>query len=283
MGGVNMWKQQMVVTKRGVFEVFIKGKGAPLCVTHHYSTFNKSGDYFAEVFTSSYKVFLINLREAGHSERMMEPYQLSMVETIYDLEAIRTACGLSKWGFAGHSTGGMLGVLYGIHYSQCLSCLILVGAAAREYASNSLDCIYHNQHPSYKKMQQLLNKITDVTLTAEERGLSKVERTKLSLFYPSKYHEYFNREIRKDLNRRRLAFFSREVKIFDVTKQLYRIQTPTFILCGRHDVQCPVNYSIEMAELIPSAHLKLFEESNHYPFLEEPTLFKQEVLKFNLQ
>lgn len=47
-----MWKRQMLRTKRGTFELFTKGNGEPLCVTHHYSQFNETGDYFADVFTA---------------------------------------------------------------------------------------------------------------------------------------------------------------------------------------------------------------------------------------
>ncbi len=57
-----MWTQQMIHTKRGTFELFTKGSGEPLCITHHYSQFNETGDYFADVFTSTHRVLLINLQ-----------------------------------------------------------------------------------------------------------------------------------------------------------------------------------------------------------------------------
>jgi proline iminopeptidase len=90
------WERRILETSRGKFEVFIKGTGVPLCVTHHYSEFNETGDYFAEVFTSSHTVILVNLREAGASERATASYQLSMLETIFDLEAIRERLGFEK-------------------------------------------------------------------------------------------------------------------------------------------------------------------------------------------
>ena len=50
-----------------------------------------------------------------------------MIETIHDLEAIREALQLPTWHFAGHSTGGMLGLLYAITYPKSLQSLVLVG------------------------------------------------------------------------------------------------------------------------------------------------------------
>ena len=49
-----------------------------------------------------------------------------MIETIHDLEAIREALQLPTWHFAGHSTGGMLGLLYAITYPKSLQSLVVV-------------------------------------------------------------------------------------------------------------------------------------------------------------
>lgn len=73
------WDQQLIKTSRGTFEVFCKGEGTPLCVTHYYSEFNHSGDYFADSFTHNHKVYLVNLRDAGNSVKASLPYQLSML------------------------------------------------------------------------------------------------------------------------------------------------------------------------------------------------------------
>ena len=161
------WERCLLNTERVVFEIFIKGKGTPLCVTHHYSVFNQTGDYFAESFTRTNKVFLVNLRETGYSEKAKLPYQLSMLESIFDLEAIREELGLLKWGFAGHSTGGMLGIIYGIYFSDCLNFSVLVGTSAREYMTFSKDCIYNPAHPQFYRMQELNETLKRSNLSSE--------------------------------------------------------------------------------------------------------------------
>lgn len=125
-----MWKQQFIHTDRGTFEVFTKGHGEPICITHHYSQFNETGDYFADSFTSLHKVLLINLKDAGNSVTASQEDELNMEETVQDLEAIREALDISSWHFAGHSTGGMLGLLYATNYPQSLQSLVVVGAGA---------------------------------------------------------------------------------------------------------------------------------------------------------
>lgn len=274
------WTQKIIRTTRGDFEVFIKGDGTPLCVTHHYSEFNETGDFFADAFTKTNQVFLINLRETGNSAKAEQPHQLSLLETVLDLEAIREALGFDEWGFAGHSTGGMLGVVYGIYFSEKLSFNVIVGAAAREYMTFSNDCIYNEQHPQFEKMQALMENLKQPGLSAEEKSSLKIQRTKLSLTNPDKYDDYFIQDIRKELSAVRLNFFSRELHVFDVTRKLGLITAPTLIICGKHDVQCPLEYSVEMNELIPGSTLAIFEDSNHYPFLEEAERFSEAYRSF---
>lgn len=268
-----VWERKLIATARGKFEVFVKGEGTPLCVTHHYSAFNETGDYFAESFTKTNKVYLINLREAGSSEKALHSYQLSMLETVLDLEAVRQQLDFDVWGFAGHSTGGTLGVIYSIYFSEKLSFNVIVGAAAREYMTFSSNCIYNSRHPQFTRMQELMESIKQPDLPAAQKRALSVQRTKLSLWNPDKYEDYFSSDINKEMSGIRLNFFSRELHIFDVTKKLALVTTPTLIICGRHDVQCPLEYSIEMAELIPNATLAIFDRSNHYPFLEEAEKF----------
>ncbi len=277
---MSKWKTRLVFTSRGTFEVFIKGKGRPFCVTHHYSEFNDSGDYFADSFTDRYKVYLVNLKESGNSTKITYPHELSMFDGVYDLEAIREALGISTWTYGGHSTGGMIGLLYGIHFSASLSSLIIVGSAARKYANSSPACIYHGEHPKFNLMQELIEALKDPHLSPVERARISKERTKLSLHKPKKYDEYFSLPISKKMSASRMNFFIREEMIFDVTRQLHNITTPTLIMGGEHDVQCPISFSEEIREGIPHSTFVRFNESNHYPFLEEAHLFKMEIQQF---
>lgn len=274
------WETRTIHTARGKFEVFVKGEGNPICVTHHYSEFNHTGDYFAESLTEHHTVYLVNLKQAGNSSKANEAHELSMFDAVYDLEAIREALGYAKWTYAGHSTGGMIGVIYGIHFSKSLTSLILVGAAARKYANSSSECIYHPNHPHFDRMQQLIETLKRPDLPPGDRESFSKERTKLSLFQPDKYDEYFSLGIHKKMSAPRMNFFIREEMIFDVTRELEKISTNTLILSGRHDVQCPLSFSVEMNELIPKSQLFIFNESNHYPFLEEKSLFRQVILTY---
>ncbi|AKR11538.1 alpha/beta hydrolase [Bacillus cereus] len=274
-----MWKRQMIHTKRGTFELFTKGDGESLCITHHYSQFNETGDYFADVFTATHRVFLINLRDTGRSVTAQSENELSMIETIHDLEAIREALQLPTWHFAGHSTGGMLGLLYAITYPNPLQSLVVAGAAASNYTETPF-CIYHPEHSQFHYMQELIENLKSLHLTSEERKELSTKRTKLSLYKPENYNSYFFKSIVKTMSASRMNAFANEYPSFDLREYLPSIQTKTLIICGRYDVQCPIQYSIEMHDGIRNSIFIPFENSNHYPFLEEAAQFTSTTQTF---
>jgi len=69
------WETKTINTARGNFEVFVKGEGNPICVTHHYSEFNHTGDYFADSLTVNNTVYLVNLKQAGNSSKANEAHE----------------------------------------------------------------------------------------------------------------------------------------------------------------------------------------------------------------
>jgi len=276
-----MWETSLVATDRGTFEVFTRGEGNPLCLTHLYSKFNGTGDRFANVFVQHRKTFLVNLRDAGQSPQAIDPVQLDMEETVEDLEAIRQSLGFHQWDFAGHSTGGMLGLMYAVRHPESLSSLVVVGAAAsKDYAGQS-DCIYHPEHPLFERMQELRRLQLQKDISSEQKQAHGQEITKLSLFKPQNYHQYFSGTIRKSVAPSRLDHFSRfDFPRFDLTRELENVGTRTFVMCGRHDVQCPLRCSEEIHEHMHNSEIAVFEKSNHYPFLEESITFAERVAAF---
>lgn len=275
------WHTISVRTPAGDFDVFTAGDGPPLCVTHDYSAFNETGDHFAAGFVPYRTVYLVNLRGAGRSPAGRAPDDLSMVTAVQDLEAIRESLGFPQWDFAGHSTGGMLGLLYAVLQASSLSALVVVGAAASREYNRHPDCIYHPQHPAFSKMQALIEGLKSPDLDVAERLRMTRERTQLSLYQPELYPRYFDGRVHKQMAASRLDYFSRhDYPAFDLRAELGDVAVPTLVVGGRHDVQCPYWCSQEIGDLMPAAQVVEFTESNHYPFLEEADKFQAIVSEF---
>jgi proline iminopeptidase len=59
----------------------------------------------------------------------------------------------------------------------------------------------------------------------------------------------------------------------DHTKSLTTITAKTLIMSGRYDFICPVSLAERLHEGIPNSSLVIFEQSGHFPWLEEQSAF----------
>lgn len=275
-----MWKQRFIETNRGAFELFERGEGAPIAITHLYSAYDEKGNAFALPFTDHYKVFLINLRGAGNSVKAEYEDQYSLDETVLDLEAIRLALNLEKWAFAGHSTGGMLALKYAILKPNSLVKIIAGGAAASVEYGEDPSSIYCPRNPNFERIIEIMDSLNDEQTPIEERRKMSREWALLS-FYKE---ENFEKSLKKPNSGRtvgeRLTYFREvECQTYDLRDELPNVQVPAYIYAGKYDAQCPHKFGVEIAALLPNATFKTFEESNHSPFFEEEERFKTFVKK----
>lgn len=270
-----MWEQRLIETERGVFELFEKGQGEPLAITHLYSAYDTRGNSFAHPFTANYKVYLINLRGAGHSVSAANPDEYSMDETVKDLEAIRVALKLEQWGFAGHSTGGMLALKYAILAPTSLTKIIAGGAAASMEYGTDPNCIYCHENPNFQRIVYIMEQLNDPTTSIEERQKYGYEWSLVSYYSEDKLKEALQKPNSGKTVGPRLDYFRKiEYSTYDIREQLKNITTPSYIYAGKHDAQCPYKFGVEIAQLIPNAQFTTFEKSNHNPYSEEEELFQ---------
>ena len=278
-----MWEQQLIKTERGIFEIFVKGKGKPICVTHPYSEYNSNGNRFANPFTEQYKVFLVNVRGAGQSDSIESDEQLKIEETVEDLEGIRRALGIASWSFAGHSAGGMLGLLYALNYPQSINHLIVCGAAASNRYTQHSDSIFSKKNPKNLRVLEILDILNNPDTSMELRIAANREWSMMHLYRPEKLDDYFTEPDSGSSVPKLLHHFAyKEVRRFDLTGNLEEISVTTLVLAGLYDAGCPIDCCREIAEKIPGAQMVVFEESNHAPYVEEPEKFAKAIKEFYL-
>ncbi|WP_416828281.1 alpha/beta fold hydrolase [Ectobacillus polymachus] len=276
------YEQKVIHTDRGSFEIFISGNGKPLCITHLYQEFSISGSAFADCLSPFYKVILVNLKMAGNSSKPRYSNELTMDETVKDLESIRTELGYTKWSFAGHSTGGFLGLTYAVSKPQVLDSLLLCDTSASKEFLHAEDCIYNFKTGKHRKeVSRIFFTLMLPFASKTKKGLASKKLIELSLFQPERYNEYFSDRSLSKIIRKRMRAYNKDLKTYDVRDKLKYINFPTLILGGQYDVQCPIYFSKEMHKLIPDSKLVIFENSNHFPFVEEKESFLTAVREFN--
>jgi proline iminopeptidase len=178
----------------------------------------------------------------------------------------------------------MLGLVYTIDFPESLKALIVCGATASKGYMNSPHSIYSADHPHNAFVREQMRIVKAPESTPEQRQAAVRAWNELSLYRPEKYDEYFATPSSGKTVAKRLDYYSsRDLPHFDVRSLLTKVTTPTLIICGRHDAQCPPEFSEEIHQLIPTSTLAILEESNHFPFIEEPDEFNQIVRTFSEQ
>ena len=248
------------------------GSGPPLCLNHQYGAVSATSP-LAEGLTPLFTCYAINARGIEGSGPVREPTDLTMEALADDLEAARVALGLERWVMAGHSTGGMVALIYALRYPEAMTGLILVGSAAsHRYVNGS---IYDPRHPRAAELYERLQAMTRGSPDGAKRyrelvftlSVADPARTPLSRWGTS-----FGR-----VSTERLQAFIQHIPRFDVESDLSRIAVPTLIIVGRYDPQCPLENSEHIASGIPGARLVVCEHSGHFPFIEEPDVFRKAI------
>lgn len=65
--------------------------------------------------------------------------------------------------------------------------------------------------------------------------------------------------------------------------RLRNVQAETLILAGRYDPEASIQCSEELLQGIPNGQLFIFEQSGHFPYIEETDLFKQTLENFIIE
>ncbi|GLC88017.1 alpha/beta fold hydrolase [Lysinibacillus piscis] len=265
-----MWTQHFIDTERGRFEYFLAGQGEPMAITHMYMAFDTRGNLMATPFAEHYQVYLINIRNAGGSIKSDSDDQLGMKEFVKDVEAIREALQIERWAFAGHSTGGMMALQYAVTAPTSLTKIIAGCTAASKAYAGHPDSIYCAENKHFTRIVEIMDLLNSVETPQEERQQLSYEWALMSYYSEEKLQEAIRRPNSGRTVGENLHHFRKiDVRNFDLRTALTNVDVPTYVYAGRYDAQCPVEFSYEIAELIPQSQLTIFEQSNHNPYIEE--------------
>lgn len=187
-----------------------------------------------------------------------------------DAEALRAALGHERIVVFGHSAGGFIALRYALRYPQRVAGLILCGTAA---VLDHWDVV-HRELDRRGATQVQLRGFTGEPF-ADDEDLGSWLAAALPLYFhrpePSTIARLAEHMIVRSAASRR---FGECLDDYDVTGRLHEITVPALIVAGRHDFIMPPRPTAEvLAAGLPQASLVVFEESGHFPFVEEPDAF----------
>jgi proline iminopeptidase len=262
--------------------VEIEGSGEPLILIAGGPGFSHAYYHpFFDELSKNHRVIYFDAFGCGRSDRAKNLREYTMAGAIDDVEGLRKALGIGRADILGHSYGGFVAELYALKYPTSIRRLILANTAASgvEYQTALTD---HNRDVANQFPEVWAN-----VLKLRKRGfLASSKEMQTAFDVPGTLHNFFNPENARKLPRTEQDLYNPdlwysmagpdadftvtgEIRAFDARPGLRRIRIPVLVLSGRFDRNVPPRLILNYKKIIPSARLIIFENSGHFPFVEE--------------
>lgn len=254
------------------------GSGPPVLVMH--GGLGLDHTYFRpwlDPLGESVRLVYYDHRGNGRSPRPADWRELDHGSWAGDADDLRERLGHETVIVFGHSYGGFIALEHALRHPERLDGLVLCDTApALDYP----EIIAENARRRGTDAQVAAVEALLAGPVADDDALARGWRAVLPLYFRDPDPDVLaamHRETRYSHGAFNRAFFGC-VPEYDVTERLGEIDVPTLILGGRFDwIVPPAQGPDRLRTGIPHAELEIFEESGHFPFIEERERFLETV------
>jgi proline iminopeptidase len=256
------------------------GKGPPVVVIHDGPGFEKSLMYGGfDPLASDLRIIYYDQRGCGRSQALSPVIPSTVEANVDDLEALRRYLHLPSMSLAGHGWGAVLAVEYARKYAKYVDSMILITPMSPFSPEPRLERVADAL--SAEDRQRILQVTNHPTMSLLDKREGMMRVIMPLLFYRKEGLEYVNlNEIRyaPDVSIR----LSEDLKSLDILRLLSMVEVPTLVMVGRNDILTPMMDQMAYADGIRTSSAIVFNESGHFPFLEERKLFTNVAKEFFL-
>lgn len=237
----------------------------------------------AELFTTDFRVVFYDQLLSGKSDGNVEQSRIRIASFIDDLEALRSRLELGKIHLLGHSWGGLLSMHYAIRYPENLESLILINSIApsselwqqegaemgkRYTTQDSLDRARVMASDSFSRQDPAaaaeLFRISFRRQFADTTLLDKLTLTLPDSFF---------------VNSSRFQNIGIDLMNYDLRGALGELALPALVLYGDYDPLDLIAGPVLHDAIVGSRRVTI-EGAGHFPYIERPEQFRDEVREF---
>ncbi len=254
-----------IVTDQGIAHYETVGRGRPVVLLHCWLG---SWSYWLptmKYLSDAYKTYALDFWGFGESANQGSFTVPEYVQMVYQF---MERMGLQSAPVMGHSMGGSVSLSLALTHPQRVDRVAIIGSPV---VGNGL--AYPLKLAGDQRIAKLLYKFP--TLFAFGVRLA-------SPFYAQDWRAWYEM-FEKDLSRTTMESFSdsiRDLHYTDLRPQLHELRIPTMGIFGEKDNIVSPNQGQVLRDGVPNAIIHYFEDSAHFPMLDETQHFQQVIRDF---
>ncbi len=231
------------------------------------------------------RMVYLDQRGCGRSERPWDT-RYSLEVLVSDVEALRQQLGVERWVLLSHSFGGTLALEYAARYPERVAGLVVVSGfsdAQSTFATWKREL--ERLHP--ERMTTPASASGDTSDYAQVmralRGMD-AQRFFHQLQFRSSMYQQMQEAVDVESGLRNTGELSRTLFATELLNYRFsaaaRVTAPVLVIGGRYDRSVGVESMQALAKTLPHATFLEYEQSAHYPYLEESERFAYDVSQF---
>ncbi len=233
-------------------------------------------------------VIYYDQRGSGRSAAPADENAYSIELLVEDLEKLRAAVEAPVVTPLGYSFGAEIAMAYALAYPDAINALIVQAPIEEDPAVAANVQLDGFRAVARDRTKGVIERILSSIAVAEDKAGSVWAEADTDLVDRFLFQDPIAARSNRELWRRSGLVntgamdraLRRSGERVVPRARLGAIAAPTLVLVGRHDRNCGVRPSEEVARRIPRAELRIFEESAHFPDIEEPAAYAWAVREF---
>lgn len=257
------------------------GRGQPMLVMHggpglDHSYFRPALDALGHAVELIYYDHSGNGRSSGRESVATKTFEIWADEA----EALRQALKLPPWVVFGHGIGGCIAQWYAQRHPKSIRGLILCSATPAFDYPEYMIAQAHARATS-KQMQALMASMTRPMRS--DADFRQIWWDTLPLFF-YRFQPDHGMALADTIQYHAQAYNRGMFELapyFNSLAWLAEIKTPSLVLAGAHDWMTPKAQAVDrLQQGLQDCNVNIFENSGHYPFIEETTAFCHTVRQY---
>lgn len=250
-----------------------EGNGFPLVLVHGTGAILQTWNEWTNLLKDSFEIIRMDIPAFGLTgPRQDNDYSIEMYVNF--INKFMNAIGIDSFLIAGNSLGGEIVWQYALQHPEKVGKMILLDPAGIEHDEKKLNTLAFRLAKNEKLTRVVTNLGTKYLVEDAVKDVyfdkSKVTEEKL---------KYYHTAALREGNRKALIQRIQNIT-YEPEEILQKIQTPTLVLWGDHDVLIDVKLAEKYRNNLPNAEVIIYENVGHVPMEEIPQQSAADAMRF---